>query len=272
MASAKQQRASQPAVAVAREVGPAPAFEQGAEAYGRFESALPEGPTLTAAARALCDEAGFTNALLDRLMIEAETFAHRFFILDNSGSMSMPDGAYWQGDGMRACSRWKELGQSLQFISSFADAAGVPSSYALLNQPASGKQFFDIGSQIAPPDEIFAFRDALRSSPLGGTPLVQHVRRVNLLVRESLPILQHLRKRAMIVIFTDGLPSDGGGNSEVFLAALRELQGLPVHLVIRLCTDESAVVEFWNNVDKDLENIPVDILDDLQGEAHEVAR
>jgi hypothetical protein len=73
---------------------------------------------------------------------------------------------------------------------------------------------------------------------------------------------------------SDGLPSDDRGNSDqrqldAFVDALRGLQGLSVWVVIRLCTDNERVVNFYNNLDKEVE-LKMEVLDDFLGEGAEV--
>ena len=50
---------------------------------------------------------------------------------------------------------------------------------------------------------------------------------------------------------------------------MRPLQHLPVWVVIRLCTDEDKMVDYWNSVDGEIE-LNMDVIDDPQGEAQEI--
>jgi hypothetical protein len=43
------------------------------------------------------------------------------------------------------------------------------------------------------------------------------------------------------------------------MAAMRELEGLPIWIVVRLCTDNDKTVQFWNGLDQDLE-VPLEVL------------
>lgn len=79
-----------------------------------------------------------------------------------------------------------------------------------------------------------------------------------------------------VVIATDGLPTDDQGNggeeiTQEFVRALRGLEGMPIWLVIRLCTDEDEVTDFYNKLDGKLE-LSLEVLDDFMGEAKEVSR
>merc|ERR1739845_54310 len=46
---------------------------------------------------------------------------------------------------------------------------------------------------------------------------------------------------------------------------------LPVQLVIRLCTDDDDVMKFYDEIDEEFE-LPMDVLDDLNGEAKQIAQ
>lgn len=64
--------------------------------------------------------------------------------------------------------------------------------------------------------------------------------------------------QAVVILATDGLPTSRLGvtsneTNNHFIEALQRLQQLPIWLVIRLCTDDDEVVNFYNNLDKMLE-------------------
>jgi hypothetical protein len=42
-------------------------------------------------------------------------------------------------------------------------------------------------------------------------------------------------------------------------------------VVVRLCTNEGSIVDYWNNVDKEIE-LNMDVIDDPLGEAKEIHR
>lgn len=63
----------------------------------------------------------------------------------------------------------------------------------------------------------------------------------------AMQLRQH-RRRAVIVVFSDGAASDGE-----LVSVLSRIQNLPVWLVIRLSTDEEDVVQYWSRIDDRLE-------------------
>ena len=85
-------------------------------------------------------------------------------------------------------------------------------------------------------------------------------------IQKLAPELEARNLKAGLIIFTDGLPTDGKVTD-----LMSQLRSLPVWIVIRLCTDDKKIVQFWNNIDKDLE-LDMDVLDDFKSEAKEVTK
>lgn len=69
--------------------------------------------------------------------------------------------------------------------------------------------------------------------------------------------LKQSGQKAAVIIATDGLSTDGD-----VAEAMKPLQFLPVWVVIRLCTSESHVVDYWNQIDQQLE-LEMDVIDDV---------
>ena len=162
-----------------------------------------------------------------------------------------------------SCSRWTELGQSVKFHAGFAHAAGAPTEFRLLNAAAPmviGQRDFSGQSEA----NLATLLATLERGPNGGTPLCHHIREVVAAITTAAPQLKANNQTACVVIITDGEASDGS-----MIEAMRPFKTLPVHVVVRVCTDEENVVEYWNNIDSELE-LQMDILDDFEGEAQEI--
>jgi hypothetical protein len=160
------------------------------------------------------------------------------------------------------CSRWKELTTSLQFHAEVAHRGCIPTEFRFLNvgQP------FEIGYDLQQPPTNYENLKAILQDggPSGGTPLCRHITEVAEKIRILAPSLLSTGKKAVIVIATDGEASDGDVK-----AALAPLKTLPVMVVLRLCTDEDNIINYWNATDDELE-LNMDVIDDFFGESKEI--
>lgn len=188
----------------------------------------------------------------------------RYVIVDDSGSMSTCDGRRVVVEGSKQgfvnCSRWSELTESLRFHANLAEASRAPTEFRLLNSsvPVMVGCGDDNGEGL---NRVMTLFD---QSPCGRTPLCAHINSVVEHVKLLAPQLRASGQRAVLIIATDGLASDGD-----IMHAMKPLQYLPVWVVVRLCTDESSVCEYWNGLDCELE-IDMDVLDDFETEAGEI--
>ena len=190
----------------------------------------------------------------------------RFMIVDDSGSMSTEDGARVIAgpNGVRLvnCSRWSELTEAMRFHADLAKVAQAPTEFRLLNGAAP----LNIGaSAMEDENNVRKLNESFGRGPDGYTPLCRHVAEVH---RQIAGLSQQLLaggKKASVIIATDGEASDGD-----VAKALAPLHSLPCQVVIRLCTNDDNISNYWENVDKNLE-LRLDIIDDLVGEAQEVS-
>ena len=53
------------------------------------------------------------------------------------------------------------------------------------------------------------------------------------------------------------------------LETMRCLKNLPVWVVIRLCTNDNNMTQYWNGIDSEVE-LNMDVIDDPLGEAKEI--
>lgn len=228
---------------------------------------------------------GYSKGLIEALQKNSLTFPLRIWVVDNSGSMNAHDGNRMvnssRKDSVRVvpCTRWKELQGTIEYHAQMAALLQAPTIFRMLNDPgaAAGPQLFgvaDKGPAMIHSDLSTALSVIDTARPSGVTPLMQHVLSIRSKVAEMAPALTQRGQRVAVILATDGLPTDergihGHGQKAQFIDAMRSLEGLPVWVVIRLCTDDKAVVKFYNDLDEQLE-LSLEVLDDFISEGTEV--
>jgi hypothetical protein len=163
---------------------------------------------------------------------------------------------------MITCTRWAELAEALKFHIGFAKNASAATEFRFLNSALPIRIGYSNDSDES--SKYAMLLSLLDDSPSGGTPLCRHINEVIQQIREAEPELRARGQKACLIIATDGESSDGN-----IAEAMEPLRNLPVWVVVRLCTDEGRVVQYWNDIDEQLE-VNMDVLDDLLGEAGEV--
>mmetsp|Transcript_48730 Transcript_48730/g.95272 ORF Transcript_48730/g.95272 Transcript_48730/m.95272 type:complete len:392 (+) Transcript_48730:174-1349(+) len=225
---------------------------------------------------------GFSNGLVHAMTSNIRSFPLRIWVVDNSGSMQIADGHRIVGEKNNLkfipSTRWDEIKDCVTYHAEMAGLLEAPTAFRMLNNPGAtvGPQQFGVaqtGSDMISQD-IGVVRNILyKARPGGCTPLTAHLVEIRANVLGMANSLNAEGKKVAVIIATDGLPTDQNGyygqnTRDEFINALRGLEGLPVWVVIRLCTDEDAVVEFYNEIDEQLE-LSIEVLDDFVGEAKE---
>jgi hypothetical protein len=99
--------------------------------------------------------------------------------------------------------------------------------------------------------------ERFKSRPVEDTPLCAQMTQIINEIEEFSPLLVQHQQRATIIIATDGEPSDGDLGE-----VLSRLEGHPVSVVVRVCTNATGVLKYWNGLDRAL-RLSLDVVDDL---------
>lgn len=186
---------------------------------------------------------------------------------------------------MVQCSRWEEIRRMAMQQATMNMYMGTPCEFVLLNPPSS-RRFgaFREGVDLATVDprrgdvapQLDALERLLRNTrPQGSTPLAERLREIKHRLETVHSGLAEKGQRAIIVVATDGLPTlpgsgepSGAAREEVTTVIRQLTMALPVFLVVRLTTDEDSVVDYYNKIDEE-EELPLEVIDDIAGEAQE---
>lgn len=119
--------------------------------------------------------------------------------------------------------------------------------------------------------------ECFKPEPKLFTPTALRLREVTHVIRYAAPELRANGQRVAVVLWTDGKPD----KPKAFTAALDELLDLPVLVVIRMCTNDLEVVEYFEQLDRKSRGGDsahahsrgtLEVLDDVRAEAAEVRR
>lgn len=201
-------------------------------------------------------------------------------------------------------SRWSELRQTVNFHAKLSSVLGAPTEFRFLNKPSNGgPQKFRVGhenqhihKQSNNAMQLFGGagrkrnvdrkRDSWRaqkimnrSQPKGQTPLHEAVLDAKRDIVKMRKQLEDDGMRVTLVICTDGWANSKSGGettaSEDLEKMLESLKGLPVNVIIRLCTDFRNTLDFFNALDERNDDPSCsffDVLDDYEAEAADVYR
>jgi len=203
-------------------------------------------------------------------------------------------------------SRWGELQETVLLHAQLSAALHQPTEFRLLNAPnaESGDKnehkrrlafttsstastgtivpsSFRVGYDTSMKDGFKQAQSILsKTKPSGQTPLLQSLAAIREeITTDLLPQLKADGTKVCIVIVTDAagnhnlenLGQDEASLHQEFMDSIRDLlEGLPVTVVLRLCTDYGPIVDLYNQLDAELDGL--DVLDDYHAEAAEVAQ
>jgi len=219
----------------------------------------------------------WASGLCETLARSIAAHPQRIVVLDNSGSMGENDGRrlVWHGGTFKTlpCSRWAELAEDAVEIAKLSEVVNARTDFHLLNpqpgfravtvRPKSWSGGIEPLGHEVDAEQLKGMLQ--RTHPNGTTPLTEAVMKIASMLDPHAARMRADGQSVAVLICTDGLPND----KKSFVQAMRLLQTLPVWCVVRLCTDDDSVVEYWNDLDRALE-APLEVLDDVRGEAQEV--
>ena len=142
-----------------------------------------------------------------------------------------------------------------------ASAAQTPVEIRLINKSEPVR----VGDTLDDSESLAAFQIQLSIEPSGLTPICKHIKEVVEKIRDMESELLANNQIALLIIMTDGEPTDGN-----VADMLKHTEGLPIQIIVRFCTDELEVSEYWHNISAQLD-IHINILDDLEASGNEVA-
>ena len=190
-------------------------------------------------------------------------------------------GSTFQNISKVSCTRWDEAQDEVAFHAYSAGCLGVPTRFNVVNAPVNSPSCFSVAEQGPAAVQSELERAKMIMGQIQPTspanPLAHHLRQIRAMLVQMDPQLAREGKSVSVIVVTAGLPTDEHGRRgpavlQDFVHSLRSLEGSHVAVVVRLCTDDEPVLDFYNSLDVQLSNtgLSYDVLDDFHGEALEI--
>jgi hypothetical protein len=182
------------------------------------------------------------------------------FIFDDSSSMNsqLSDSPLLRTNPN--VTRWNELEYFASISIEIANLFNSNGSDVyFLNRPAM-KNVLDVGSVLN------SFK---QMKPNGYTPLTRTLETV---LRDNLNLVNY-EKKLLIIIVTDGEPTDDSGHGDVhgFKKCLKSRTPVDrIYTSIIACTDQDDSMEYLNKMDRNIKNL--DVVDDFRSEKEEILK
>lgn len=228
----------------------------------------------------------FPEGLVRTFLDHVDSTACRLWLIDNSEHMSGRDAHLMRQQGdtvekVNGASRWEESSDCVLFHATFGAECWMPTKYLFLNDPSPNPELQLLGLCQNQPGaavdrELQTLRTVMSSVvPAGSVPLARRIRSAVNYLKWEAPRFRSANKTATLCLSTQGLPTDKHGKHSKeafkdFVDSLRLLEGMPVRIVVRLCTDDEKTIYLYDKLEEKLGNMTYDVLDDFWGEALEV--
>jgi len=227
---------------------------------------------------------GYPTGLARAVLIDCKGISRRYWVVDNSGSMRVVDGKRLEPreDGnysVQSCSRWHELQDTIRLHVDIAAKFKIYSNFRLLNFPESEiKRKFTVSTRSTSDlhQEVETARRMMSSEPRGKTPIVKRLKEIRDEIEEVAERLRHNGEKLLLVIATDGKPTDEKGNDgenakRQLTSILKELEIYPIWIIIRICSNDDEIIGYYNDIDAQFER-SLEVLDDVYGEGKEISK
>lgn len=190
-----------------------------------------------------------------------ETYANAFIVIDDSGSMGNCDGKLYdfrqKEPSPRLAPRSDELAADFELIFNFLFHSNIQTKVSFLN-----KANIVLNTQ----DDLATALQRLRMEPSGATPICGKLNDIYDNIVGNRQNLENAGKRALLLISSDGEATDGN-----LTDSIRRFKGLPVTIVVRICSSDKKILNYWNNIEKDVE-MGLDVIDDIESEAKQIEK